>query len=370
MRSISRRPTARDTSTGIHKRGRTAAAPLALALAVATVAACSSSSSRGNSPSSTSSGSAASFFAGKTITFISPDAAGGTYDLYARLFAPALGSILHATVNVEDVPGGGTIVGTDQLVSSNPNGLTIGDVNVAGDIGDRLQGTTALKANLNTLSWIGQPTQQVEVWLAPEGANISSWSQVVKSKSTVSYGGSKSGVGWLLGATSMHAWSIPTKFETGYPTLVALSQGVIANEFTVTEDDLSGDFYSDILGKKARPLMVSVVPSLASQKAAVAGVPTVAQEIAATGLSGAKAKALEEADSLAEMGFDFAAPPGLSAAKLTVLRNAFMEAAQDVSTKAQAQKENLQLQPTNGASVATEVTSAEAAATILTPYLK
>lgn len=357
---------------GIRKRGWAVVRPLTLALTVAVVAACGSSGSSGTGggSGSGSSDSAANFFAGKTITFISPDKAGGTYDLYARLFAPALASILHATVNVEDVPGGGTITGTDKLASSSPDGLTIGDVNIPGDIGDKLQGQTALNVDLTKMSWIGQPAPQVEVWVTPESSGITSWDQVVGSKSTVSYGGSKSGVGWLLGATSMRAWKIPTKFETGYPTLVDLSQGVIADEFQVTEDDLSGDFYSDIVGKHARALMISGEPSLPSLKSAVSGVPTVAQEITKTGLSGPGKTALEEANSLAQFGFDFAAPPGLSAAKLTVLRQAFMEAAQEPSLQAAAHKEDLEVQPTNGAAIAAQVKQLESDASILTPYLK
>lgn len=355
----------------VFSRGRKAGVSVALAVATAAaLAACSSSSSTTGTTSTSSSSSAASFFVGKTITFISPDSAGGTYDLYARLFAPALGQILHATVNVEDISGGGTVTGTDKLAASAPNGLTIGDANIPGDIGDQLQGLTALSVAPTKLSWIGQPTSQVEVWISPEGANITSWNQVIHSKSTISYGGSKSGVGWLLGATAQRAWKVPTKYETGYPSLVALSQGVVANEFQLTEDDLSGDFYSDILGKKARPLMVSVEPTLPALKAAVAGVPTVAQEIKATGLSGTAAAAMTEATNLGAMGFDFVAPPGVPAAKLAVLRNAFMEAAAMASTKAMANKENLELQPTDGATITAELNTAEAHAAILKPYLQ
>ena len=43
-------------------------------------------------------------FKGKTITLIAPDGPGGSYDSYARLFAPYLGQELGATVNVENVP--------------------------------------------------------------------------------------------------------------------------------------------------------------------------------------------------------------------------------------------------------------------------
>lgn len=356
---------------------------LALAGVGLVASACGSSSSTNSSSNTTSasnsatttsgssgSSSAASYFKGKTITFIAPDAPGGTYDKYARVFAPALSQILGATVNVENVPGGGTVTGTDKMAASTPNGLTLGDVNVPGDIGDVLEHNTALKVSLNSLSWIGQPATQVEVWVTPEGSSIKSFSQIVNSKSTITYGGSKSGVGWLVGSTSMHAFHINTKFLTGYPDLVALSQGLIANEFQVSENDLSGPYYSDIVGKKARPLMVTQTPSLASLQAAVKGVPTAAQEMSKAGMSGNDKAAMQEALALGGFGMDFAGPPGLSTAKLDVLRKAFLEAAAMPSVKAACLKESLPLNPTDGATLAKEVKQAQTGASILTPYVQ
>lgn len=343
-------------------------AVMAAALIMTTAAAISACGSGKGSTTSSSGG--ASFFTGKTITFIAPDKAGGTYDLYARLFAPALGRILHATINVENIPGGGTIIGTDQLVAAQPDGLTIGDVNIPGDIGDKLQGKTALKVDLKKLGWIGQPAPQVEAWVTPSASHLTSWNQVVNSHSQVTYGTSKSGVGWLLGATALRAWKIPAKFETGYPTLVDLSQGLIANEFQLAENDLSGAFYSDIVSKKARPLMVSTEPTLPDLKAAVAGVPTLAQEMSSTNLSGSGNAALTEAASLAKLGFDFATPPGVSADKLAALRQAFIQAAQDPSTQAQAKRENLELAPIAGSTIASQIDKDESDAAILAPYVK
>ena len=314
--------------------------------------------------------SAAAFFAGKTITFIAPDAPGGTYDKYARVFAPALSQILHATVNVENVPGGGTVTGTDKMAAATPDGLTIGDVNVPGDIGDVLQHNTALTVSLNSLSWIGQPATQVEVWVTPQNSTIKSFSQLLSTKSTITYGGSKSGVGWLVGATSMRAFHITTKFLTGYPDLVALSQGLIAGEFQISENDLSGPYYSDIVGSKARPLMVTSVPTLATLQAAVKGIPTVAQMMTQAGMTGTDKSAMEEALSLGGFGMDFAGPPGLSTAKLDVLRNAFMEAAAMPSVQAACLKESLPLNPTDGATLTTQVKDAQNGASILTPYVK
>ena len=168
----------------------------------------------------------------------------------------------------------------------------------------------------------------------------------------------------------MRAFHIPTKFLTGYPDLVALSQGLIAGEFQISENDLSGPYYSDIVGSKARPLLVTSPPTLASLQAAVKGVPTVAQMMSQANLSSTDQAAMKEALSLGGFGMDFAAPPGLSTAKLDVLRKAFMEAAAMPSVKAACLKESLPLNPTDGATLATEVQNAQNGASVLTPYVQ
>ena len=109
-------------------------AAVALAAASATLlAACSPSSGSGGSTAA-GSGGGAGYFKGKTITLIAPDAPGGSYDSYARLFAPYVGQELGATINVENVNGAGTLQGSNQMAAATPNGLTIGMVNVGGDI--------------------------------------------------------------------------------------------------------------------------------------------------------------------------------------------------------------------------------------------
>ena len=101
-------------------RRRVAAVAIA-AVSAAVLAACSSGSSSGSgSGTAASGGGGAGYFKGKTITLISPDSPGGSYDSYARLFAPYLGQELGATVNVEDVSAAGTLQGSNQMAAAAP----------------------------------------------------------------------------------------------------------------------------------------------------------------------------------------------------------------------------------------------------------
>lgn len=67
-------------------------------------------------------------FSGKTIEFVIPFATAGGSDVWARFFAPYLAENLPGkpTVVVKNVPGGGSITGTNQFVQrARPDGLSI-----------------------------------------------------------------------------------------------------------------------------------------------------------------------------------------------------------------------------------------------------
>lgn len=362
---------------GAKAHPKTMIAMMALAGVSLIASACGSSSNTSSNssgttkpPGSTTSSvaNAASFFAGKTITVIAPDNAGGGFDKYARLMAPALATTLKATVNVENIAGGGTITGTDRMVASKPDGLTLGMVNIPGDIGDMLQHNAALKADLNQLSWIGLTSPETLVMLASESSPYSSFAQLKASKRTVVYGGSKSGISWVGGATLLRAFNIPTRFLTGYGSEVQVSQGLVANEFDVCFGDIAGAFYSDIVSNKAKLLLVSGPSSVPSVEKVISGAPQ-APEIESQ-LSGSAKAAVTEAFALGNIGFGFAGPPGMPADRVAALRAAFMEAMTSSAVKAEAIKQSLSLAPMDGATLAQKVSAAESAASVLSPFIQ
>ncbi len=68
---------------------------------------------------------AAETYPSRTVKIVVPFAAGGPADLYARVLAQHLQERLGQPFIVEDRPGGGSVVGTDSVARSAPDGYTL-----------------------------------------------------------------------------------------------------------------------------------------------------------------------------------------------------------------------------------------------------
>jgi putative tricarboxylic transport membrane protein len=332
------------------------------AASVAVLAACSSAGSSSSSGSSgtqsaAGSGSGASYFKGKTITLIAPDSPGGSYDSYARLFAPYVGQELGATINVENVAGAGTLQGTNQMAAASPNGLTIGMVNVGGDIASQVEKQPGQSFNMKTISWIGQPAVVPNALVTQPGSSVQSFAGMLHPGSTVTVLDIRNGIGDMLNRVIYGAFGVPYKLDTGFEATSALKQGFLAKDGQTILEAMS-TLYPLISGNEAKPLLVIGSVALPSYQKALTGVPTLQAEMSSAGLTGGKAAAVSEALALSNLSDDFAAPPGLPASELAALRTAFTEAASLPALKAQAVKESLPLSFIGGTTVASQVGAA------------
>jgi tripartite-type tricarboxylate transporter receptor subunit TctC len=340
----------------------------AVLLAGATVLGACGSSKSPPATTSSGSGSSASFFKGKTITLIAPDAPGGSYDLYARLFAPYLASALGATVNVENIKGAGTLDGTDQMAAATPNGLTIGLVNVGGDTADLVEHHPGVNFNLSKLSWIGQPADVPNVMITQTSSGISSFSSLVHASSPVPVLDVRSGVGDMLNRVVLGAFRIPNHLVTGFSDTSELKQAFLAKDGKLAFEAVT-TLYPLIAAGQARPLLITAAPSLSSYRKAFSGTPTLQSELSKVTLSGSQTAAVKEALRLSDLSDDFGGPPGIPAGRLAALRSAFSKAAGEAALKAQATKESLVLDPTDGATLAGQVDLALKQSQSIAPYV-
>ena len=352
-------------SRSIKSPARRVAALAVVAASVVALAACQSGTTA--SGSSGSSGAGAADFRGKTITLIAPDSPGGSYDSYARLFAPYLGQELGATVNVENVAGAGTLQGTNQLAAASPNGLTIGMVNVGADIASKVENQPGQSFDLRTISWIGQPAQIPNVIVTQPGSNLQSFSGLLQSSSQVNVLDIRNGIGDMLNRVIYGAFGVPHKLDTGFEATSALKQGFLAKDGQTILEAMS-TLYPLISGNEAKPLLVIGAVGLPSYQKALGSTPTLQSELAQ--LTASKAAAVQEALALSNLSDDFAAPAGLPSGDLAALRQAFAKAAALPALRAQALKESLPLAWVAGPALSGQVNSALSGSSTIAPYVK
>ena len=91
----------------------------------------------------------AQIFPDRTLTMVSPFAAGGPTDVLGRVMAQRMGEILGQTVIVENIGGAGGMNGGKKVADSKPDGYTM----LLGTVGTQAQGQTLYKHPLyNALS--------------------------------------------------------------------------------------------------------------------------------------------------------------------------------------------------------------------------
>jgi tripartite-type tricarboxylate transporter receptor subunit TctC len=97
------------------------------------------------------------YYRSQTITFIVPTTAGAQFDIEARDITPLVASYLRATINILDVPTGGSITGQDLLARSSANGLTIGMFELGTDVSSIIQNLPGLNFNPDHEALLGGP---------------------------------------------------------------------------------------------------------------------------------------------------------------------------------------------------------------------
>jgi tripartite-type tricarboxylate transporter receptor subunit TctC len=101
----------------------------------------------------------ANFYQGKTVKVIVGTAAGGGYDLWARLMAQHIGKHIpgNPTVVVQNMPGAGGAVAANYIYGvAKPDGLTLGSFNPALYF-DQLVARPEVKFDWGKFTWIGSP---------------------------------------------------------------------------------------------------------------------------------------------------------------------------------------------------------------------
>ncbi|MGH9056623.1 MAG: hypothetical protein ACRDYY_12300 [Acidimicrobiales bacterium] len=356
-------------------RGRKHGAALAAGMATIALlaAACGSSGTKTGSPPTTASngGSAKAdlaYFKGKTITMIAPDAPGGGFDNWARTTAPYMAQYLHATVNVENIPAGNTIVGQNTLASSQPNGLTIGWLNVTEDVSDKAAGVTGVTFDPGQLGIIGSTPPIPVVVLATPKSGFKSFESLTTASQVTALTQTKGSTA-LIENVILAGFGVKVKYIAGYESSSALKAGFSRGDGEIAVDNISA-FGPFITGNAGVPLMVtSAVPSSSPLAPDLTNVPTVTQYEKSHTLSGNLAQVLNAVMDIYTYNATMAAPAGVPAGRLAALQAAMKWTMQQPAAQQQAAKLHLEAGYLTPQATTQAIQAGFASAALIKPYV-
>jgi tripartite-type tricarboxylate transporter receptor subunit TctC len=132
------------------------------------------------------------FFAGKTVRIVVGSSPGGGYDYWARLLARHMIKYIpgHPEVVVQNMPGGGSLVATNYVYSvAKPDGLILGMPNQLVYMG-QVAGDKEARFDIQKFNWIGSPDRNPTIVYIRADAPYKSIDDVIKARTPPKCGGS------------------------------------------------------------------------------------------------------------------------------------------------------------------------------------
>jgi tripartite-type tricarboxylate transporter receptor subunit TctC len=285
------------------------------------------------------------FYKGKSINLVIATATGGGYDTYARLIARHLGRHIPGQPSIvpQNMPGAAGIRAANYLYAAAPkDGTAIGMLDQATYL-DQVLGTPGLNADATRLNWIGRILSNSAVLYAWHLAKVKRIEDALTQELIVSTSGAASRLNWtVLNNVVGTRIKIITGYQGSSDSRLAMIRGEV--------DALSQPW--PVLKVEAEQLLRDRQINLLLQTGAdkhpeLAHVPRMID----------LAKSEDDKTLLAlfsspsTIGRSIAAPPGLPAERVTMLREAFTATIQDPAMIEEAQRLRLELDPLDGAAL-------------------
>lgn len=287
----------------------------------------------------------ADFYKGKTVNVVIGFSPGGTYDLFGRMVARYMGKHIpgNPTLVPQNMPGAGSLRAANWLYAVAPkDGTAMATVSQSMAVEEAL-GNKAVKYKSAEFNWIGRVTSNTEVhvmWHASKGTTIDGAKTAVIPVASTGPGSPSEAYPKIMNEL------LGTKFKLvrGYPGstngLLAMERGEV--DGALTSWNTMKSTRMQMLNDKKMFLLVQYTFKRSPE---LPNVPAILE----LGKTEADKKLLAFAASSAEVGRSIVAPPGLPAARVKTLRDAFDASMKDPALLAEIKKANLDFEPASGA---------------------
>lgn len=261
------------------------------------------------------------FYKGAVLRIVAPYAPGGSSDSAARAPSLFFGKYLGAKVVVENMPGAGGYVGLRYIYSSaKRDGLTVGMFNPPGSFMAELLGQKEATWKLQELSYVGRVLRgSGGVMMVGKGSSIRTLDDLLKAKREIKCGTiDPTTASSMNAALAAEGLGLNLKIVPGFPNGKACSIAVMRGEIEMTIQPPAG-FEEDFKKGDLRAICIVAGREVAAAfRAQFASVPRLID----LSLSSEKKRYIDLADSLNEIGFVMAGPPGIPKDRVQFLDNA------------------------------------------------
>jgi tripartite-type tricarboxylate transporter receptor subunit TctC len=280
------------------------------------------------------------FYRGKTINVLIGYAPGGGYDLYARVLSQHLGKHIpgNPTVIPQNMPGAGSLKVANYIYSVVPkDGLNIGTFS-------RTMGTAQLLGHATfdatKFSWLGSISRETSLCISMKSSPIQTWEDVL-NKSFVAGGDGADADPDIFAKLFKNVFGAKIRLATGFPGTSAIALAMTRGEV----HGLCGISWSTIKSQHPDWLKenkINLLLQAAEKKDPELPNVLTVQEVTKTD---EQRQILDFAIVGQTMARPFAAPPGIPADRLAILRKAFDDTLKDPAFLADAKRLQLDVSP-------------------------
>jgi tripartite-type tricarboxylate transporter receptor subunit TctC len=294
----------------------------------------------------------APFYQGKTISIIVGTKAGDVYDLYPRMLSPYLTKYIPGNPNIiiQNVPGAASLIAANQVYNvAKPDGLTIGAIYPALYF-EQLIKRPEVKFDWNRFGWIGSTVTSNHLMYMRADTPYKAIDDVRKSSTAPKCGATGvTSTGYympkLMEETLGTKFDIVSGYVSGQDIDLAVERGELqCRAFTITAYFAREPFIS----WRKRNFVNVLIQTGNKRDSRIKETPTIYELMD-------KYKTSDGARSLAKIilasgdfGRPLVFPPGVPADRLKTLREAFNKAVKDPALLAEAEKKQLEIDPTSG----------------------
>lgn len=159
------------------------------------------------------------FYKDKTINLVVGYSTGGGYDLYARLLARHYGRHIagHPNIIVQNMPGASSLTAVRYLEAAAPKDGTFLTTFDPGQITVSFAMPEKMKLKFSDFQWVGAIVNDHRVCYAWGASGIKTWDDMMKRKEFLVGATAKGSSNYIYGAVLRNLFHAPIRQVTGYP---------------------------------------------------------------------------------------------------------------------------------------------------------